>query len=44
MLPLLLGSQSLAAKNDHRFVQSLEGIRMAHENYCERLKESLRVT
>ena len=43
MLPLLFSSQSLAAKNDHRFAQSLEGIRMAQEDYCTRLKEQLRL-
>ena len=43
MLPLVFGGQAFAAKNDHRYAQSLEGIRAAHENYCDRLKETLRL-
>ena len=43
LLPLLLASPAMAKNNDHRFAQSLEGIRLAHENYCDRLKEAERL-
>ena len=42
ILPLLVASPAMAKNNDHRFAQSLEGIRMAHENYCADLWAELK--